>query len=560
MGSLKTREDYQAEVVRLNKAAELYYKGETTDFTDEEFDAHIDALRRYEEENNINNPDSPTQKVNEGSSEDKIDHYAPLLSLRDLFNKESLVSWISSKGTKQWCVEEKIDGLSIELVYDHGTLQRAVTRGNGYKGMDVTAVVREIPTLPTEIDYPNLLVWRCEVYMPTEQFEAYREEFGKGANARNLAVGLVKRLNDTSGAKYLRYFVFNLQKIVWEPESEKQLTPFSMPTHAGQLAFAKHLGFTIVNSVKVDESRVWDAVEEINARRSSLPYNIDGAVIKADSMGFRAQAGDDGAVPRWAVAYKYPAKEAKTEVLGFEFNLGKTGKLTPVALLKPVKLEGSEITRATVHNKDRMLALDIRVGDIVTIFKAGDIIPAIKSAERTPNSKDFEYPTTCPRCGQPLSGERCVNMSCPQKVEIRLHYWVSKSGLDIKGLSSSTVQSLIDAKAVRSIADFYRLTPGRLKLVPRFGATKIKKTLDSIESSRGASFSQVLASLCIESLGYSSAYKLEAKYPTWDALLEASMQEFKSILGDVAGEKIYLALRTNYYQKTIAEIREIFPF
>lgn len=562
MADILNKEQYSSRVKELNDAAKLYYQGKDSGMTDEEFDQAVEDLRKYEDITGIVDPNSPTQKVNEGSEEDKIEHDAPMLSLRDIFNQGALEGWVISKPRQFWCVEEKIDGLSIELVYRGGKFLRAVTRGNGYKGVECSAVIKEIPGVPNDINYYSDLTVRVEVYMPFMQFEKYKVDTGTSPkNPRNLAVGLVKRINDTSGAAYLSYWAFNIQKLESTNANDlKMLSRFTMSTHHGQLRFLKELGFFTVPSKVCDPDQVWEEIEEIRKRRPNLPYNIDGAVIKADDMGVRKSMGDDGAVPRWAVAYKYPPKEAKTELLSISYQLGKSGKLTPVANLAPVDLDGSTVSRATLHNKNRMEELDVRVGDLVTLYKAGDIIPAIKSAEHTASSKPFEYPTHCPVCGEPLDGETCVNVGCSQKDEARLQYWASRSGLDMRGISAATVQALIDAGKIHTVVDFYSLTPADLKLIPKFGAIKIKKTLSAIEASKESDFTQVLAALCIDGLGFSSAFKLTGNFPTWEALENATVEQFQALLGGSAGYKIYTTLHTEYYMNLIQKLKEIFPF
>lgn len=559
-----TKVNYEQTVALLNEAAGCYYAGKPTKFSDEVYDAMIDSLRRYEEANGIKNPNSPTQKVNEGTADDKIIHVAPMLSLRDVFNKDSLEQWVGSQPLQSWCVEEKIDGLSMEFVYNQGKLERAVTRGNGYKGADVTAVVKEIPGLPSLIPYTSPLTIRGEVYMPYSKFNYYIEHIGKAANPRNLAVGLVKRKDDVSGAKFLSYFMFNVQHLECNNvEDWERFNAYDASTHTGRLWLLKSLGFIVVKSYTVSKFRIWEAVEDIKKSRENLEYGIDGAVIKANNLSFREQVGDDGAVPRWAVAFKYPAKEVETEILSIQYQLGKTGRLTPVAIVKPVDLDGSTVSRCTLHNRNRMVDLGyVRPGDIVTMYKAGDIIPAIKSAKRGPNSLDsFSYPTVCPCCGGDLEGgEICINIECPQKSAVRMHHWASKSGVDLAGISASTVQTLIDRRKIKNVADYYKLKPADLLTLPRFGRVKINKTLSAIHDSLKSDFGTVLTALCIENLGFSSAYKLTEVYPTWDTLLNADVTGFQNLIGNVTGEKVYATLHSDYYLKVIEELKEFFPF
>lgn len=557
--------NYEEQVRALNEAADSYYAGDTSPFSDEEYDSLIEALRKYEVENNIVNPESPTQKVNGGTLDDKVIHVKPMLSLRDVFNINSLNQWLNSKPPQAWCVEEKIDGLSMEFVYKNGVLQRAVTRGNGYKGVDVTHIIKEIPNLPLTISYHSPITLRGEVYMPQSKFQEYTETIGPAANPRNLAVGLVKRKDDVSGAKFLSYFMFNVQDIQCDSDEDfATINKYGATTHSGHLRMLKGLGFQVVYSILANQAaHVSDAIEAIGRRRASLDYNIDGAVVKANNLMYREEAKDDGAVPRWAVAYKYPPKEVETEVLSIEYQLGKTGKLTPVAILQPVEVDGSVISRCTLHNRQRMIDLDyIRPGDLVILYKSGDIIPAIKSARRGPHSLDaFSYPSTCPVCNHTLNGgEVCKNFDCRQKKEVRLHHWASKSGVDFVGISRGTVQLLIDAKKVDKIVDFYKLKPADLLRLPKFGRAKVNKVLMGIQNTLNADFGTVLTGLCIEGLGFSSAYKLTDSFPTWDALLNANIREYQSLLGNVLGERIYMTLHTNYYKQTIEELKEFFPF
>lgn len=554
-------EVYRKVIDCMNQASENYYQGKESGISDEEYDKLMDILRRFESLNVVLlNPDSPTLKVGSEPTSFKIKHIVPMLSLRDVFNIQDLHDWVSSKSTT-WCVEPKIDGLSVEFVYDNGSFRGAYTRGNGYEGEDVTAVVSKMPCVPKEIDWSGLLVVRGEVYMTKESFEAYNREVGKAANARNLSVGLLKRKHDCdTGGKYLDAFIFNLQKIQLSDDADYCF--FNLSSHIEQLRFLSTLGFPVVESYFCNEdwNLIAKAVEHISQARSSLPYNIDGAVIKSDDIGYRNQFGDDGTVPRWAVAYKYPAVQQETRVLDITYQLGKTGKLTPVAILEPIEVDGSVISRCTLHNKNRMKDLDIRIGDMVKLHKSGDVIPKITEARHTADSQEFSYPTTCPVCGAELDDEYCRNELCPNKTQSKLYNWVSKGGLDAPGVSGSLVSALIERNMISTPADFYKLKPADLYKLPKMGSTKVTKTLKAIDETRKRSFARVIVGLCIDNVGGAAATKLADYARTWDNLMSLTEEKCIQLIGDCAGRKFYAAIQEAYYRDLVEELKPIFPF
>ena len=553
------QEMYEKAVVELNKAAVRYYEGKETDYTDEEFDVLIAQMRKLEETGVVKiNPDSPTRKVNGGTKRDKVKHYVPMLSLRDVFNEEELRAWVESKSCV-WCVEPKIDGLSIEIVYEGGEFVRAVTRGDGYEGEDVSSNVKEIRTVPKTIDWQGLLVVRGEIHMSKPSFELYKREVGTAANARNLAVGLLRRKEDTSCSKYLNIFIFNLQKI--SSTVDNQAIGYDLSKHSEQIGFLKSLGFrTVETSVCKTWNDVWVMVESIRKQRALLTYGIDGAVIKAEDIGYRVQAGDNGAIPKWAVAYKYPAEQATTKVNNIIYQLGKTGRLTPVAILEPVKLDGSTISRCTLHNLNNMKKLDVRIGSLVKIHKSGDIIPKITESILTEDSRPFSFATECPVCGGKVEEEYCVNPNCPQKNEVKLHHWVSKQGVDVRGVSSSLVNDLIVKGLVKEIPDFYRLKPADLYKIPKMGASKVKKTLEAFDDSRRVPFEVVLCGLCITGLGIAAATKLATHCKCWESLLALKKHEMQGLIGNAVGEQVYEELHNEYYTDLVEKLKVLYPF
>ena len=387
--------------------------------------------------------------------------------------------------------------------------------------------------------------------MTDEAFDRYNKTEGPARNARNLAVGLLKRQDGGQAAgKYLSCFVFNLQ--YGGPDGL---------THMGTLDFMRQQGLPVIPSTYCNDlPQILAAIDRIQDERSGLGYRIDGAVIKYNDSTLRGRVGDNGVTPNWAVAFKYPAVECETPLLDITYQLGKSGKLTPVAILQPVDLDGSTVSRCTLHNLNRMKELDIRVGDLVTLHKSGDVIPKITSARHTENSQEFSYPAVCPQCGAPLEGEFCVNEGCPNKTESKLYNWVDKGGLDAKGVAGSLVYALIERKMISTPADFYKLTPADLYKLPKMGPTKVTKTLKALDETRKRGFAQCIVALCIDTIGWSAAEKLTKVIKSWDALASLTESECKSIVGQAAGEKLWKALQTNYYKQLIEDLKPLFIF
>ena len=549
-------QEYKSLVDKMNQASALYYKGETSGMSDADWDKSLIDVQAWERQYpDTILPNSPSQKVNEDDSfvedGDKVNHKVPLLSLVDYFDKDSFVNWWKGQAEVGFSVEPKIDGLSVEVIYDKGELISGSTRGNGYVGIDATETIKNIAGIPKTIPYQELLAVRGEVYMTDEAFDRYNKTEGPARNARNLAVGLLKRQDGGQAAgKYLSCFVFNLQ--YGGPDGL---------THMGTLDFMRQQGLPVIPSTYCNDlPQILAAIDRIQDERSGLGYRIDGAVIKYNDSTLRGQVGDNGVTPNWAVAFKYPAVECETPLLDITYQLGKSGKLTPVAILQPVDLDGSTVSRCTLHNLNRMKELDIRVGDLVTLHKSGDVIPKITSARHTENSQEFSYPAVCPQCGAPLEGEFCVNEGCPNKTESKLYNWVDKGGLDAKGVAGSLVYALIERKMISTPADFYKLTPADLYKLPKMGPTKVTKTLKALDETRKRGFAQCIVALCIDTIGWSAAEKLTKVIKSWDALASLTESECKSIVGQAAGEKLWKALQTNYYKQLIEDLKPLFIF
>jgi DNA ligase (NAD+) len=551
---INSKDDYESTVQTLNQAAAKYYAGVDSGMSDSEFDAEVIELRKWEAENPSSIlPTSPTQAVLEGNvpvDGIKVKHVVPMLSLLDYFDMDTFTKWWTAQKETLFVVEHKIDGLSVEVVYKDGKLEQASTRGNGYEGEDVTQAVLGIQGIPNTIAFNGILVVRGEIYMTYQAFDDYVQLEGPAKNARNLAVGLLKRKDGgLAASKYLSGFFFNVQ----------QYSGPKLEHHSESLRLLSELGLPVVKHALCHGlAAVTTAIEGIEKERASLPYQIDGAVIKYNNLDRRQEVGDTGAVPRWAVAYKYPAISAETEVLDITFQLGKSGKLTPVANLEPVFLDGSTISRCTLHNLNRMRELDIRVGDIVTLHKSGDIIPKITKSRHTSKSQEFHYAEECPVCKTKLEGEYCPNDTCPNITESKLYNWVDKGGLDAKGVAGSLVSELISRKMITTPADFYKLKPTDLYRLPKMGATKVTKTLKAIDETRTRPFSRVIVALCINQVGGSASDKLANYALTWDGLLNLTLAECHRLVGNSVGTNFYNAMQKDYYKDLIAELKTIF--
>lgn len=548
---------YERACALLNEAAVEYYDGKDSGIGDTDYDHYISTLSMLESSGIVSRSlMSPTQKVNTGSSAAVVKHKVPMLSLKDVFNYEDLAKWYTKMPEESIVsVEPKIDGLSIELWYKDGKLVRGVTRGDGLAGEDVTDKVLAIKTIPNEIDFSDLLVVRGEVYLSRKNFLKYREEVDKSAkNPRNSAVGMLKRKdNGNAAGTYLDAWIFNVQYA--------DVGAFRWVSHEGSLSWLGRLGFhTIPRKVASTIDEVREAIEYYLSIRPDLPFQIDGAVVKLDNLVERDTQGDNNVTPNWAVAFKYPPEEAKTKVLRIDFQLGKSGKITPVAILEPVDVDGSTVSRCTLHNLNKMRELDVRVGDIVTLYKAGDIIPKIRTTEHTADSEDFYYPETCPVCGKPLAGEVCENIDCSAKIENRLHFWVSKDGLNIKTVGGTLVDQLIGAGVLKTPADYYKLNPSILYKLPKMGTAKVRKILYAIDLSRKSMFPEVLTAMSIDGIGWGAATKVTTHIHTWDALLSMSRAQCVEYLGQSAGEKLFTALQSEYYQNLIQELKTIFEY
>ena len=527
----------------LKDANYRYYVLDDPQMPDFEYDR---LLRELEELENAYPDlialDSPTQRVGGQalSQFEKVEHPVPLMSLQDVFSPEELVDFLqkvkSVDPKAAFSVEPKIDGLSVALEYVDGVFVRGATRGDGLVGEDVTENLKTIRSIPMTLSgAPSRLIVRGEVFMSKKQFHALNERQeaeGKPlfANPRNAAAGSLRQLDSKIAAKRgLDIYVFNVQLA----------DGVSFETHEQSLAFLKQLQFKVIPyGVICDTDAVVDYVMSINEEREKLPCDIDGAVIKANDLVLRDKMGSTAKFPKWAAAYKYPPEIKPTVVEDIVVQVGRTGVLTPKAVVKPVRLAGTTVTNATLHNQDFISERDIRIGDTVLIRKAGEIIPEILEVDLTKRPADsvaYYLPTRCPVCGAQTAKDedgaflRCTGAACPAQLVRTISHFVSRDAMDIDGLGSNIVEVLVDNGLIKSPADIYYLTLDDIKSLWKSGDTAAKKLLAAIEDSKRRDLGRLIYALGIRQVGAKTGKVLASHFRTMDALMNASEEELTAV-------------------------------
>ena len=539
---------------KINYYSQLYYDMDNSPITDFEFDTMMNRLKKLEKEHpELITKDSPTQKVGGHVREDfaKVTHEVPLQSLQDVFSYEELYEFdkrIKQSGETNYCVETKIDGLSCALKYEKGILVQGATRGDGIVGEDVTENVKKIKSIPHKLKEPLDITVRGEVFIGKKEFETLNEErevMGETlfANARNAAAGSLRQLNPKITAQRpLDIYIFNVQKIenkTWN-------------SHWEELNYLANLGFNVVPFRKlchtIDEAI--EAIKEIGDNREDLTFGIDGAVIKVDDLALREKIGTTFKVPKWAIAYKYPPEQKETIVKDIICQVGRTGAITPMAILEPVKVAGSTISKTTLHNEDFVKEKGLMIGDHVIIQKQGDVIPEVVDVlkeKRTGEEKVFQMPTTCPVCGAPAvreegeSAVRCTGIECPAKALRNIVHFASDEGMDIEGLGYKIVEQLIEKGLISNIADIYDLKLEDIASLKKNGKKFAQNLIDAIEESKDRDLSNLITALGIRHVGKKLAKVLARKYKTLDNLMAADAEELasKDDIGEVIAQSIH---------------------
>ena len=539
----------------LNEAGYQYYVLDDPKMPDFEYDR---LLRELEELENANPeyaaPDSPTKRVGGAalSQFEKVNHPVPLMSLQDVFSLEELNDFLNktleAEPGAEFSVEPKIDGLSVALEYVDGRFIRGATRGDGNVGEDVTENLKTIRSIPMTLENaPHRLIVRGEVFMPKKSFEALnarQEEEGKPlfANPRNAAAGSLRQLDPKIAAKRgLDIYIFNVQLV--------EGAEFS--GHSESLDYLKQLKFKVIPHKKLSGAEEIDReVEAINEHRELLICDIDGAVIKVDNFAQRERLGETAKFPKWAAAFKYPPEIKPTVVEDIVVQVGRTGVLTPKAVVKAVRLAGTTVTNATLHNQDFISQRDIRIGDTVLIRKAGEIIPEILEVDlskRPSDSIPYFLPKTCPVCGAEVVKDedgaflRCTGAECPAQLRRNLSHFVSRDAMDIDGLGEAIVEGLIQKGLLKSPADIYELTLDEIKSLWKSGTTAAKKLLDSIERSKQQDVSRLIYALGIRQVGAKTGKVLASTFGNLDTLMAASLEQLTQVpdVGSITAQNIY---------------------
>lgn len=572
-----TEARYKELIKIVHDARPLYINGEDTGISDEVYDSYIAQIYEYE---TTHEPaeDSPTRTVNPTPDGADVTHPVAMLSLTDVFSKEDAAAFLNKMKADygvDFSLEYKLDGLSVQLIYEGGKLISASTRGDGHVGVECLESAQYIVSIPKTIDAKCKVIVRGEVFMLKSRFKDYCDKYGGQANPRNTAAGIFKRKNERERAAFLSFKAFSLENPSEIAEADIPQEFISemgnIKSHGWCLNLLDIWGFeTVMHWGLDDEGVLCNIIDEVYKNREADDVPIDGMVLKITNLDIRNQLGDNGVVPRWAVAYKFPAKEKETRLLRVDFQVGSTGKLTPVAILEPVLVDGSTISRCTLHNRKRIEDLDIQVGDMVTIFKAGDIIPAIKSCRHTEQSVPVEFPTVCPACGSPLNGNGCENLECPEKLKARLNNWVSKGVANFKGVAGSLIDTLFERGVIKTPADFYtKVTPATFLTIPKMGPAKKNTYFQRVqESKKNIDFTQFLVGIGIDGLSYAGADRLKKHFEafairrTWseavDTLLHLPEPVLVDLLGDSKGSSTYRQLHDPFMEQLVRDLGKVF--
>lgn len=568
------KEQIKSEYEQLCKQAEQhnfnYYVLDDPTIEDDEYDRLMRRIKEIEAENpEIVSESSPTQHVGGYAINtfEKVTHEVQMGSLQDVFSEGELYEFDErvkkAVGKAVYCVEPKIDGLSVSLEYKDGIFTRGSTRGDGFVGEDITKNLKTIKSIPMELceKIPFIEV-RGEVYMPKADFEKLvrkqlENDEQPAKNPRNAAAGSLRQKDSrVTASRGLDIFVFNLQRI-----EGRELT-----CHSESLDYMKSLGFNVIDGYKTFDN-IEDAVSrimEIGENRQSYSYDIDGAVIKVDNFELRNELGSTAKVPKWAVAFKYPPEEKETKLLDIEINVGRTGALTPVAVFEPVWLAGTTVSRAVLHNQDYIDSKDIRIGNIIAVRKAGDIIPeVVRSVSHAENSEPFVIPHICPVChGKAERAEdeaviRCVNIDCPAQLLKNIEHFASRPAMNIDGLGEAVVKQLVENKLINTVADLYTLQQQDLEMLPGFAKVSASKLIANIENSKTNSPDRLLFALGIKGIGQKNAQLLMKHFGSIEKLSETSPEEISAVenFGDILANNIFTALHEPHMTELIERLK-----
>ena len=558
---------------QINYHARLYYINDAPTISDYEYDKMFYELVALEEKYpDFASADSPTKRVGGAALDkfEKVEHTVRMGSLSDVFSYEEIYDFVdritAALGHEaEFSVEPKIDGLSVSLEYRDGAFTLGSTRGDGWTGENVTENLKTVKTIPLSLpDAPALLEVRGEVYMPRKSFEALnarREAAGESlfANPRNAAAGSLRQLDSKiTAGRGLDIMIFNIQRA----------EGVSFPSHSEGLDYLEAQGFHVIPyREKLRGAReIIRKIEEIGTLRDALAFDIDGIVIKCNDLRERVEIGENTSTPKWAIAYKYPPERKPTKLLDVVIQVGRTGVLTPKAILEPVRLAGTTVSAATLHNIDFIRERDIRIGDTVYVQKAGDIIPEVVSVEMKDRADTFvpyEMPAVCPSCGEPVSRDdeaatRCTNPSCPAQLERGITHYASRDAMDIDGMGPAVVRLLLESGLIRNIADLYRLQVDDVKNLDRMGAKSAKNLIAAIEKSKSAGLDRLIYALGIRNVGEKAAKSLAVAFGNIDALAAADREALVAIpdFGEITADAVIAYFSHAQTAELIASLKE----
>lgn len=557
--------------IQLEKANHNYYDLDAPTLEDDEYDALMRELRGLEQDfPELLTVDSPSQRVG-GTAQStfaKVRHEVQMGSLQDVFSVDEVrafVERVREEGADEFTVEPKIDGLSVSLEYRDGVLTLGSTRGDGFIGEDITPNLKTIRTIPLNIpEKLPLFEVRGEVYMPRSSFAELCELQEKNGeplpkNPRNAAAGSLRQKDSKiTASRKLDIFCFNIQRAEGR----------EFKTHSETLEFMEQLGFHVIPDYRVCHTadEIVERIEEIGQMRRSLPFDIDGAVVKVNNIALRAEIGATTKVPKWAVAFKYPPEEKETTLREIEINVGRTGALTPVAVFDPVQLAGTSVGRAVLHNQDFITERDIRIGDRIIVRKAGDIIPeVVKSVSHGDNSEPFTIPDICPVCGSRAVRDedeaviRCQNIECPAQLLRSIEHFASRAAMNIDGLGEAIVEQLVQADLVHTVADLYTLNLQDLTALERFGTKSAQNLLDNIEKSKNNELDRLIFALGIRGIGQRAAALLCQKFGSMDSIIAAEADEIAAIdgFGEILAQSVCTAMREPHRIALINRLKEL---
>lgn len=554
--------NYQENVEKLKAFAELYYNSDTPAISDADYDRLYQDIKQFETQNPLLiDPSSPTQTVGSPLPENskQFTHPSRMHSLQNLFNHDDLDAFIKRMQKEvpeqeiELSLEPKIDGLAVAIHYQNGKLQIAATRGDGSTGEVITDNIKTIKSLPKQLSEPITLEVRGEVFMRKSTFKNWRDTF---ANPRNAAAGSLRQLDASITAER------NLDIFIY------QAIGTNKTTHTDNIAYLKTLGFPTIPIPKtfytLDELHA--ACTQLEADRHSFDYEIDGAVIKVNDMTLHDHIGYTMKAPRWAMAYKFKAESGTTTINDITVQVGRTGVLTPVAELAPIKLGGATISRATLHNNDEIERLDIQIGDLVTLERAGDVIPKVTAlAQKGQSRRPFNMPNTCPVCSGPIHHDpdavahKCINPTCPAKLKGQLTHFASRKAMDIDGLGTQLVEQLVDAGLVTTVVDIYHLNEAHLLELDRMAEKSANNVLNAIQNSKSKPFAKFLYALGLPYIGERTAQILADEYGNIDTLSNAQIDDLIAIesIGDKTAELLLKTLNTADFQQLITAFKAI---